>query len=163
MPADLPSGQDMIFLVGGFDENAAYGRVFEIIIPTSPKPRELHGNEGEFGPVWGGQRELVDRLLQGFDSPRKNCSAHALQLNVENKDKLKEALGQLALAIPYQFLPLQDSVDLCTFLIRMTISAQKWQVILRAVGGEVDVATITKTDGYRPVRLKRITSETQGD
>ena len=41
MPNPAPLGQDMIFLVGGYDNDAAaYGRVFEVYIPSRPAPRE---------------------------------------------------------------------------------------------------------------------------
>src|ERR1019366_3678269 len=41
MPNPVPLGQDMVFLVGGYDEGAAYGRVFEIYVPSRPDPREV--------------------------------------------------------------------------------------------------------------------------
>jgi hypothetical protein len=62
----------------------------------------------------------------------------------------------LVLPIPFQFLPLQDCVDLSEFLVRMTTVVQPWTVGLRGVGGEVDVATITRTDGFQEVRQKKI-------
>jgi hypothetical protein len=159
MPADFPPGQDMVFIVGGFDENAPYGRVFEVQIPSRPAPRELQDKAGEFGPVWGGQRELVDRLLQGYDPQAEELVAVALKLTPADRQTMKDSLAPLGLAIPYPFLPLQDCVDLSMFLIRMTIAVQRWQVAIRGVGGAIDVATITKTDGFRPVQLKQIVGE----
>jgi hypothetical protein len=43
----------MVFLVGGFDEGDAYGRVFEVSIPNSPAPVEKSVND--FGITFGGQ------------------------------------------------------------------------------------------------------------
>ncbi len=63
MPNPVNAGEDMVFLVGGYDEGQAYGRIFEISIPTRPKPGEL--NPGDFGVAWGGQRQITDRLVQG--------------------------------------------------------------------------------------------------
>ena len=67
--------------------------------------------------------------------------------------KWKQTLG---LPIPYQFLPLQDCVDLSTFLVNMTTTFQTWTVAIRGVGGAVDVATITRTEGFRALHEKRI-------
>lgn len=149
----------MYFLVGGFDEGATYGRTFEIVIPYAPEPKEWHANPGEFGLVWGGQREFTDRLIQGYDPSLLAVATKALDLIPEQQAKLRDALAQLSVAIPYQFLPLQDCVDLSIFLIRTTIGIQKWQVGVRGVGGAIDVATITRTEGFRPVQQKTVQGE----
>jgi hypothetical protein len=66
-------------------------------------------------------------------------------------------LGELvAPSFPYPFLPLQDCVDLSIFLVRATMEIQAWTVDVR---GAVDVATITKTNRFRPVQLKQVTGE----
>ena len=38
----------------------------------------------------------------------------------------QKVLQSLAMPIPYQFLPLQDSVDLAIFLIKTTATLQRW-------------------------------------
>ena len=70
--------------------------------------------------------------------------------------QLKE---RLQANIPFVFLPLQDSVDLSILLIRTTIAVQNWVVGARGVGGPIDIATITRTAGFRPVQQKSITGE----
>jgi hypothetical protein len=157
LPAD---GQDMVFLIGGYDEDAAYGRVVEVHIPTNPLPVERVPT-GQFGAVWGGQRNLVDRILQGFDPEAVNVFCELTGIADKNKPPDLEAKlkARLSMKVPVQFLPLQDCVDLTIFLIRATILAQNWVVDLRGVGGAVDVATITRTEGFRPVQLKQIVGE----
>jgi hypothetical protein len=39
MPKDY-SGPDMIFLIGGFNEGEAYGKVYKVDIPSNPEPEE---------------------------------------------------------------------------------------------------------------------------
>jgi hypothetical protein len=62
MPVDY-QGPNMTFVVAGFDEAEAYGKVFTIDIPRSHVPSERNPAE-EFGLIWGGQREIVDRLRE---------------------------------------------------------------------------------------------------
>ena len=150
---------DMVFVVGGYDEGAPYGRVFDFFIPNKPNPNEQYGNTGQFGAVWGGQREHVDRLLKGYDGRVLDLAEKQLSLDGAQKDALRNSLGQLATPIPYAFLPLQDSVDLSIFLIRTTIRIQTWLVGVRGVGGAIDAATITKTDGFKAVQVKQIVGE----
>lgn len=47
-----PQG-DMVFLVGGYDDNEPYGRVFDFYIPSKPIPMEQFAVTGSFGVVWG--------------------------------------------------------------------------------------------------------------
>ena len=65
MPAVVDPGQQMVFFVAGFDENSPYGRIFEVKVPDALDPVEQ--NVGTFGITWGGQHELVGRLLNGTD------------------------------------------------------------------------------------------------
>lgn len=160
--AGMPTtpGQEMVFLVGGYDEGAPYGRVFEVSIPTKPVPVEQHGGTGTFGMVWGGQREYVDRLIQGYDERVGQLTKDYLNLGQPRVDQFLQHLkSQIQAPLPFAFLPLQDSVDLSIFLIRTTIAMQSLLVGLRGVGGAIDVAVITQTDGFVEVQQKRLRGE----
>ena len=160
MPQDI-QGSDLVFLVGGYNENEPYGHVFEIFIPSRPKPNELNAGPGAFGIAWGGQREITDRLVQGFDPNLPGIVQQFLGLPDDKRNDLDAHLrNTLSVPIPYPFLPLQDCVDLCIFLIRTTITIQTWSLGIRGVGGAIDVATITKTDGFQPIQRKKVTGDT---
>lgn len=150
----------MVFLVGGYDEGAAYGRVFEVFIPSRPDPKEQQAGPGNFGMTWGGQREYADRLITGFDGVLPNVVQDALKLDDGDREKLRQTLLQRFQApVPFAFLPLQDSIDLSIFLIRTTIVMQHWIVGVRGVGGAIDVAVITQLDGFREIQSKKLTGE----
>jgi hypothetical protein len=154
MPKEFIGG-DMVFLVGGFNEREPYGKVYMIQIPSNPAPREQ--NADKFGVTWGGQLELTNRIIKGFDPRLPSIIQESLKLNEEQTQKLtKELEGKLSTQIPYQFLPLQDCVNLSIFLIRTTIEMQNWMIGLRGVGGAIDVATITRIDGFQSVQIKKI-------
>jgi len=157
MPTDPlpPNIQPLNFIVGGFDEGAAYGRVFEVSVPSSPEPTEKHNDS--FGITWGGQTEFLERLIQGVSPQAIGIAKEALDLDDDQVKVLSEAwMTRLGLAIPYQFLPLQDSLDMASFLVSITSEIQTWMVAIRGVGGDIDVATITRTDGIQPISQKHI-------
>ncbi len=156
MPAaDTPGLMPMTFIVAGFDEGAPYGTVYEVSVPTALTPVEKAA--GDFGVTFGGQAELAARLIGGVDPRAGGIAKDVLDLTDEQMSELSLRWGiELSLPIPYQFLPLQDCVDLATFLVYMTSTTQGWTVGVRGVGGAVDVATITRTDGFRPVQQKKI-------
>jgi len=159
MPVGSPGG-DMVFLVGGFDEKAAYGRVFEVKVPSNPAPIEQSPGSAEFGPTIGGQTDIIIRMLQGYDQKTITLAKNHLKLTDPQAESLRDHLhSNLGLPVPFQFLPLQDCVDLAIFLIRATITMQRWIVDIRGVGGAIDVATITRTDGFRAVQQKAIMGE----
>jgi hypothetical protein len=154
-------GQDMVFLVGGYDEDAPYGRVFELFIPSRPQPNEWHAGPGEFGLVWGGQKEYTDRLITGYDGKLPKLTQDFLGLDDAKTAALTQHLrSQLQAPVPFAFLPLQDSIDLSIFLVRTTIAMQNWILGLRGVGGAIDVAIITQGDGFRDIQRKHLTGET---
>lgn len=163
MPNPAPPGQDMIFLIGGYDEDAAYGRVFEIYIPSRPVPHETLP-AGQFGATWGGQHQIVSRLINGFDLMAPQVARDFLHIPIQvaagQVDPLDiELRTKLSARIPWQFLPLQDCVDLSIFLVRATITLQKWTIDIRGVGGAVDVATITRTEGFKYIQQKMLSGE----
>ena len=161
--AKMPQGHvgpDMTFLVGGYDVDAPYGRVFQVNIPSNPTPVEQNAGQGVFGVIWGGQLEYTTRLMKGFDPRLPSVVQAFLHLPDDQRAALEDHLNRtLSLSIPYQFLPLQDCVDLSIFLVRTTIEIQTWLVGLRGVGGAIDIATITRTEGFTPIQQKRITGE----
>jgi hypothetical protein len=158
MPANY-DGPDMTFIVGGYDSDAAYGKVFLFGIPQQPAPRPQNPGEQEFGMTWGGQLQVASRLIQGYDPNLLVILRQALNLNDQQIVQIQEQIRPIALRIPFQALPLQDCVDLATFLIRTTIIAQGLSVDLRGVGGPIEVAYITRTEGLRYVQQKTIHGE----
>ena len=152
------TGEPMIFLVGGYDEGAAYGRVFDFFIPQRPQPVEQHAND--FGITWGGQRTYAERLINGYDTELPARIARHLELDAEGARALEVFLRQnFGTPIPYQFLPLQDCIDLSVFIIRTTMQIQTWTVGVRGVGGAIDVATVTRVAGLSALKTKEVSGD----
>ncbi len=157
MPADY-DGPNMTFVVGGFDEGEPYGRVFLFDIPRHPEPQLQH--DKGFGITWGGQRQIVDRLMQGFDERLIQIMARETKLPEEQLRSLYQVFRrELQLPVPIQAMALQDCVDLAIFFLRTTIWAQNLTVGIRGVGGAIDVAIITRREGFQFVQQKVIKAE----
>jgi len=154
------AGPSMTFIVAGFDHDAAYGSVFIFEVPYAPEPQERNADEN-FGMTWGGQHEIASRILQGYDPALPAAMAKALQKDEEEVTRLltEQVRPDLEFRIPYMALPLQDCVDLATFLVRTTIAAQEFAEGVRGVGGPIDVAYITRTEGIKWLQRKVIRGE----
>jgi hypothetical protein len=158
MPNDA---EPMVFLVAGFDDGEAYGKVFEVSVPDAPKPIEQ--SPGGFGLSWGGQTYLAERLLGGVAPMAVELARDELNLSDQQVDALSARwASRLGLSIPYGLLPLQDCIDLATFLVEMTATVMTWTIGIRGVGGEIDVAAITRTEHFQPVQTKAIHPRSAG-
>jgi hypothetical protein len=160
VPANY-QGPPLTFLVGGYDEGEPYGCVFMVELPYRPRPEPK--NPADFGMTWGGQIEVITRLIQGYDLELPGLLQRSLGLDEERvKQTFQNLRPQLEFKLPYALLPLQDCVDLATFMIRTTITAQSLAVGLRGVGGHIDVAVITREQGLRFIQQKRLRGEAGG-
>lgn len=109
MPSDY-AGPNMTFVVGGYDPQAAYGKVFLFEIPGQPEPKAQHPSDNDFGMTWGGQLEVASRLIHGFDPAVPNIVKQTLNLDDKQVEQVYRSLrANLQFPIPYNVLPLQDS------------------------------------------------------
>lgn len=158
MPGDY-TGESMAFVVAGFNKDEPYGRVYLFEIPNAPEPEERNAGMDEFGVTWGGQLEVVHRLVQGYDPRVLQIAQTVLQSDDDRIDDLREALQTIQLPLPLNIMPLQDCVDLAMLLMRSTIDTQRLTVGVRGCGGSIDVAVITRAEGARFVQRKQIRAE----
>jgi hypothetical protein len=148
------------FVVGGFSEQEWFGRVYLVVVPSAPQPVEQQPSPEAFGITWGGQREVVDRLLRGYD----HRILEAIKANLKPTEKqlaaLASALDTFQLPLPISAMSLQDCVDLAILFVKTTIETQRLTFGVRGCGGPVDVAVITRSEGLGFVQRKSIRGET---
>lgn len=155
--AGLPNsytGSPMIFIIAGFDLDEPYGKAYEVQIPSNPAPREIIPGGEIFNMVWGGQRETVDRIVQGIDPALLNKIENNISLTNSQKIQLSTLLPNFAIPTPLNIMALQDCIDFTIFLIRTTIDAQKLMIGLRGCGGPIDIAIINRREGLRYIQKK---------
>jgi len=161
MPEDY-HGHHMTFIVGGYDQGDAYGKVFLFKIPGSPNPVARNSGEKDFGMTWGGQLQIASRLIHGYDPSLLAIVKQKLNLDDQQIKQLEQVLRKnIEFRIPYAVLPLQDCIDLATFLVRTTITAQDLSVGVRGVGGPIEVAVVTRTKHLSYIQKKRLHGEGQ--
>lgn len=154
MPSDY-KGPAMTFVVAGFNPDDAYGQVHLIEIPSSPSPVK-QGEVREPGIIYGGQNDVMNKVLQGYDARLPDKLIKGLKLTGEQIETMKGILGGFKAAIPLQALGLQDYVDLAISCIRTTMEVQRFTIGIRGVGGAIDVAIITRNKDLKFVQRKKI-------
>jgi len=156
MPPDdqIANFPNMTFVVAGFNIDNIYGQVYIVDIPRAPKPVERN-KDNQFGITFGGQQEIVSRILMGYDIRLPDTLQKGLNLSPEQALKFSELIKQFQLAIPLQVLALQDGIDLACFFIRTTMDAQKLSIGVRGVGGNIDIAVIKRNQNLNFIQQKK--------
>ena len=106
----------------------------------------------QIGMTWNGEPEAITRLYKGF-SPMLPFVLEKLGIS---KDKINELINSNALEIPMVIssMPIQDAIDLSNFLVDTTIKFSKYAPGPSTVGGPIEIAVITKHEGFKWVKRK---------
>ena len=158
-PGKRPPGADTTFIVGGYNEGRPYGEVYLFSIPHQPDPDPRNAGDKDFGITLGGQTGIVTRLIQGYDPLLLSVLKSGHNFTDRQLLAIEESLQRLKFPIPLDFLSLQDCVNFAITLLRTTIAVQSLGTLVRGVGGPIDVATITRTDGLQFIQKKEILGE----
>jgi hypothetical protein len=113
--------------------------------------------ETNFGINWDGQYDALNRLVLGAPTDleqwamewgMKQADAHALGAAIRQR-------AQETLAIPT--MPIQDAIDLARYLVEVTIGFTKFSITKqpKTVGGAIEMAAITKHEGFRWVQRQQ--------
>jgi hypothetical protein len=140
----------------GYSAGRPLAEVWEVNMtgPSCPPPRQIM-DESSFGVMWDGQYEALNRLILGL-----GFDVHAALVRhgvtPEAAGRLQEELVRdLYATLSVPAMPIQDAVDLARFLVETTIGFVRFAVFVpKTVGGAVDIAAITKHEGFRWVQQK---------
>ncbi len=146
---------EMSFYVGGYPSGTGSAERWLVKIQgeanSSPAP-ECLGKDS--GLSWGGQPEAIYRLVMGIGLNHKAALTEAGlspdQVNVASATLLKK----LQAPFLHGALPVQDAVDFADFLVETTKHYVRFLPGADTVGGETDIAVVTKHEGFKWVRRK---------
>ena len=116
-------------------------------------PRLVRGHDN-VGVNWDGEYEAMDRLLLG----RGSNYEQALIDDGLPPDQAGQAdramVGKLAVPVVLAAMPIQDAIELATFMVETTIRFVRFNLRAETVGGPVEAAVITKHEGFKWVQRK---------
>lgn len=111
-------------------------------------------DQAEGGATWYGQPEAIARLLLGTST----ATEQALIMGGLQPDQAAmlnaQVRSQVAISLVSSAMPIQDAIELATFLVDLTIKFVRFSPGHATVGGPVEVASITKHEGFRWVARK---------
>jgi len=156
--ANLPLDQrpSLGFIVAGYGSNAKHADEYGVVIEKGNcgPPNQLRASE-ESGIFWAGMGESLNRLILGFGAALPQVLQQNLGVPVNQipaaMQVIQQALGA-PLAIPA--MPLKDAIDLAEFLADVAIKFSKFSPGANVVGGPIEIAAISKHEGFKWVKRK---------
>lgn len=152
------------FLLGGYSKPGDLGESWsvEIVQGVAQPPKELRESHIP-GVSWGGQAEILQRIMLGFSpglfdvlagvmKPSQNPATLAVQLM---------PLLSTRLQAPMVFapMPIQDAIDLARFLVHASIMFSRFSPGPNIVGGPIEIAAITKHEDFKWISRKHYYDE----
>ncbi len=121
--------------------------------PVEVRPRE------QCGATWNGQPEAISRLVLGY-SPGLGDVLVELGVKPERIPGVMEVITRsLRAQIIYDAMPIQDAIDLAEFLADLSARFSRYTPGAVTVGGPIEIAAITKHEGFKWIQRKLYFSE----
>ena len=146
--------QDFGLLIAGFSTGS-------LVPETYVVPHSLNNIQNPYDPIsggtgcfWHGQPELMNRILNGYSA---NLAQALINLKVDPEDVAAYThaiASQTQVPLIQSDMPIQDAIDLATFLADATVNFTKFAPGANVVDGPIDIATITRHEGFKWVRRK---------
>lgn len=147
------------FFVGGYSAGAADSEIWKFqFAPGQDSAPVCISPRDHTGLIWSGQPEACVRLVFGMSS---NLPAilKGTGLTDDQVDNLIQLIQQRSLAdLVEPAMPVRDAIDLGRFLAQTASSYVKFLPGADVVGGELDIATVTRYEGFRWINRKHFYS-----
>jgi hypothetical protein len=156
----LPSGgtSNILLRVCGYSSGRPLPEVWQVQLQgaTCFQPLLIHP-EGNFGINWDGQYDALNRLILGAPT---NLEQIVMDWGMPQSDaaNLAATIRRAAVeTLASPTMPIQDAIDLARFLVEVTIGFTRFSIMKqpKTVGGAIEIAAITKHEGFRWVQRKQ--------
>ena len=149
------------FVICGYSGSEFFPEEYSTLVPTEPPKRLRPPKDGEpnFGANWYGSSDAVVRLHHGRDDRIFALMKKELGIEEQKLTQLREKMGrELQYQVLFAAMPVGDAIDYAEFLVHTTINRFRFVIGAELCGGAIDIATITRKDGFRWVRRKQRSS-----
>lgn len=146
---------DLGFMLVGYSAGAAQAeewrvemRAGEVVGPERVRPDE------DTGITWSGEIEALNRLLLGFSSGLRLVLNEVGIAAGDAETVLNTCAQRLVAPLASPAMPIQDAIDLAEFLVQTTMGFSRFTPGASTVGGPLEIAAITKHEGFKWVKRK---------
>lgn len=144
------------YWIGGYSAKQDLGEIWKIQIhdgicadPVCEAPRDTPS-----AISWGGQTEAINRLLLGYGQGLPDALLSVGLPEDQLGDCMAHVAARTQAALANPAMPTRDAIDLATFLADAQKQFVRFSIGSNTVGGDLDVATVTKHEGFKWIRRK---------
>ena len=139
----------------GYSTDAGLPEVWDVkIVGDKCDPPQLTQTTDWFGPRWDGEYEALDRLILGMGTKTRDFLKQKGLNEQEVDNAISEIISALSVPVVMAAMPIQDAIDLATFMVETTIKFVRFNFRAETVGGPIEIAAITKHEGFKWIRRK---------
>ena len=156
LPDQPTADHSLEFFVGGYSAGGDIAETWKIVLTNgtcSDPVQQFPGLESAY-VLWAGQPEALNRLILGY-------SQHVPQalldggVDAGNLPSLMRAVRDRTVTpLAADPMPTGDAIALADFLVDVTKRYVHFLKGADTVGGETDIATVTRHEGFRWIRRK---------
>lgn len=144
------------FVLAGYSSNNDLPEEYQLSFPMHPKPISVRPSE-EVGLTWNGEVEPLTRLILGRGSNFQSIVKKNVHLFKGDKEmnsfiNLLTTNSQVPVISPG--MPLQDVIYLTEYLVDTVIKFAKYRPGAQTVGGPIEIAVISKHEGFKWIKRK---------
>jgi len=155
--AAWPQKPLMGVIIAGYSAGSAMADEYKIEIDQAgvcTGPVLVRANS-DCGSFWAGEPEAIARLLQGYSGGLPSLLDTQLGLAAGTvAAALAQLQPQLASQVLNDAMPIKDAIDVAEFLVELTSKSSRYTPGAATVGGPVEIAAITKHEGFKWVKRK---------
>jgi hypothetical protein len=145
----------MGYRIGGFSRPGDLAELwdFAIVGDHADGPRIICKPD-QFGPDWEGDTDAIDRLVCGMSQQMKGA---LVALGVSEADAAKlysDMVPKTYATLSHPAMPIQDAIELSRFLAGTAARFADFKEDASTIGGPIDIASITKHEGFKWVARK---------
>lgn len=143
------------FFVGGFSQNKNGNEIWKFSFEKGNilEPGCIAG-EDDCQIIWAGQPEACVRLILGISSQTTNVLKNAGLTDAQASQLVQNLIQASEAHLLEPSMPTIDAIRLGEFLAQTTASFVKFLPGADTVGGDLDIATVTKYEGFRWIKRK---------
>lgn len=153
-PEHGQEGPGLGYLVAGYSSDEDTPHLYGTMIGVGGEPELVEVLPGDTGAIWWGQPEAIARILNGVSTDLPTALMHMGMAQDDAVAATNDIALQVRASLVTAAMPIQDAIDLAQFLVHATIQYVRFTPGSPTVGGPIDVATITKHEGFKWVVRK---------
>ena len=138
--------------IGGFGSADTHGEIWKLTIRDGVREnlQQLVRAEDDDTVLWGGQKRAIARLILGIDPDARSL----LVTRGIDGGEIDVVAKQMLTPLVHPAMPVQDAIDLADFLVDVTKRYLAFLPGANVVGGDTDIATVTRHEGFKWIRRK---------